>query len=882
MLSQWPSRIRAFLIRRQHDDDLRNELRSHIELETERNLSRGMSEHEASRVAHVAVGNLTIHAEDGRRAVTGIWFEQLVQDMRYAKRMLQRNRTFALVSILSLGFGIGATTTAFSAVDAVDLRPLPFRDAERLVFVAEVTPAKDAYCSSCSSEIATSTALDWMTQLRSYSATGALAQTAAQWTHDDAVEFLSTHSVTPRFFSVLGAPVAIGREFLSSDTLDGAAPVVIVSHAFWRQRLRADSLAVGRVLPNSNDPTTSATLRGATVIGVLPETFRFGVTVDRSVWLPLRLKATAKRDSRSVSLIARLRDNASVESANAELQVSFSRLAAESPKFYESWGARVEPLRARIGWGTGENRKRLLAITALVLLIAVINVAGLMGGRATARRQEFAMRSAFGASRRRLLRQLLVEGTLIGVGGAVVGILLARWGTGFSAQWFRIDPTVASIDLRVLTFALCVSIAAGILIALVPAIRTSNANLIGQMRGVGSSAQSRSSVLASGGTIIAQIALGLMLVAGATSLCADFIRSRYTDLGFDPHNLYSTIASMPRTPARDPAVWRQAAENVRAEIEAIPGVTSASVEYMSGVHPEIVRPADGEAVPVFSPTLAAVATTHFDTWKMELLQGRQFGAEDRAGAEPVAIVNESFANRFWAGQNPIGRRVFVGDSGKAGEVLTVVGVVRDVERAEMMTRHWSVVFRPLSQATVWHTGGRIQLRIAENANHSAVLRLAQTRVREAMQRPTEPFATVASDLDERLRMHRLNAIALTLFAAFGLALAALGVYAAIATAVGRRTREIGVRMALGAAPHQTLRLVLRIGFVLASSGIAIGLLGALSMSKILRSMVADTNVLDPKFFVGAAVCMMIAAGLASWIPARRVLRIDPVEALRSE
>jgi putative ABC transport system permease protein len=882
MLQELLARVRAFLMRDRHEADLQAELRDHLEREIARNIERGLPPDEARHAAHLAIGNLTTHNEDGRAATTGVWFEQLAQDARYAARTLRRNPGFAVVAILSLGFGIGATTTVFSTIDAIDFRPLPFHDPDRLVWLAEVAPSTDDVCAGCASRVSAATAIDWLGQARSYAAAGAMAETVLPWVHNDAIEQVPVNQATPGFFRFLGVAPALGRDFLSSDTLPGAPPVVIVTQGFWRQRLAGDAAAIGRALPSSTDPGTDARLRGAIIIGVLPETFRFNVTRDRQVWMPLRLPATSKRTARSVTVIARLQRGASVSSASAELRAIFARLVAAYPTPYRSWSARVEPLRARLGWGAGGNRRLVFGITSLVLLVAVVNVAGLLAGRASARRQEFAMRSAFGASRRRLVRQLLVEGSSVGLGGGLVGALIASWGVRFSSRWFGVDTGVAIVDLRVLSFALVLSLVVGIVTAVGPAFRISRVDVIGDLRGKGSAVMDRRTRLASNALIIAQVALGLILLTAAASLSADFVTLRYADLGFVPSGLYATYISGPRPVGQDATAWRDEAEAVRARVAAIPGVRVATLEYVSAMHPEIVRPSGRGDVSSVTPVLKAVDPTYFETWGMRLLRGRAFGPADGAGAARVAIVNRSAAARFWPGQDPVGRQIFVGDSGAPGELLTVIGESVDAERGELIERHWPMVYRPLAQATLWHTVASLQIRIDGRANRAALLALAQSGVREVLQRPADPFRSAEAELNERLRARRLTAIAFDLFALFGLALAAMGVYGAIAAAVTRRTREIGVRIALGAAPGGTLRLVVRRGVALALAGVALGLLGAGAVARVLRSLVAGTDALDPRVFAAAAAVMIVTAVAAALVPARRVLRVDPVEALRAD
>ena len=879
MLRGCMARLRAYVARRQLDADHLVELRDHLERETERQLARGLAPDEARRVASIALGNVTTLLEDGRAATRGVWLEQLSQDVRYVARMLRRNPGFTLVAVLSLGFGIGATTTVFSTVDAIDFRPLPFLDPERLVWIAEVAPPDDDVCPRCSSDVSVATAIDWLARSRSYSSAAVLRRTEVTWVRNDAIDRLPVNQITPGFFRLLSVPMESGRDFLPGDTMSGAQPVVIVTNTYWRQQLGADVAAIGRPLPASSDAGTDERLRGATVVGVLPRGFRFDVIRDGQVWTPLRLSASSPRTDRSSLIVARLGTDASLASADAEWRAVFSRLAAEHPDAYRSWGARVEPLRARLGWGAGGHRGLLFGISALVLAVAVVNVAGLVAGRATARRQEIAMRSALGADRRRLLRQLLVEGMSVGLLGGLAGALVAFWGIGFSAHWFRIDAGVAVLDFRVLAFALVVSIVVGVVCASGPALRSSRVNLIGDLRGKGVGALQPRIGSMSQAMIALQIAMGLMLVTAAALLTNDFLKLRYTDLGFDPSGVFVTRIS--GRSASSGTSWPALAEEARLRVASIPGVRAVTLEYRSAVHPEILRPAEATGFSSVTPVLTAVDPPYFDVWGTKLLRGRAFVSADGAGSERVAIVNQSAASRFWPGQNPLGRQVFVGDSGAPGELLTVVGVTEDAERGELKDRHWPMVYRPLSQATLWHNVGSLQLRVGEAADPAAVLKLAQSGLREVLQRPTDPFRSIESALNDRLRPRRLNAIALNLFAAFGLVLAAIGMYASVSAAVTRRRGELGVRMALGAAHGRVLGQLMLRGMTLALCGVGLGLAGAAAMSQVLRSHIAGTDRLDPLLFAAAAGVMVVAVGAATFIPAWRVMRVDPAEALRS-
>jgi predicted permease len=420
--------------------DLDDELRLHVDREAERNIAAGMSPEDARAAARRAFGNVEWLKELSRDARRARFVEALAQDLRYATRTLAKAPGFTAVAILSLGFGIGATTTVFSVIDALDFRPLPYENPDRLVWLTEVAPRDDPLCIGSPCGTGWATASDWLAQARSYAAVAAESQVGVEWQHDDVIESPSAEQVTPGFFSLLGVRPLLGREFTASDTMPGANPVWLITYDFWQSRFGGSLDVVGRRILATVGSNRSRLPQSITVIGVLPRSFRFESS-RFAVWMPLAAEGSAPRTRRNVTVIGRLKPGVTVGAASGELRTIATRLASEHPDAYRGWTAAVVPLRELVGMGVAKGRFVLFAITTLVLLIAVLNVTGLFLGRAAARQQEFAMRSALGASRARLVRQLLVEGSCVGIASGFVGILLAFWGVRAAARWFTIDSS---------------------------------------------------------------------------------------------------------------------------------------------------------------------------------------------------------------------------------------------------------------------------------------------------------------------------------------------------------------------------------------------------------------------------------------------------------
>jgi putative ABC transport system permease protein len=804
-----------------------------------------------------------------QRERRGAMLTGIVLDLRFAARVVRRNPGFAAVAILSIGIGIGAVTTIFSVVDALDFRPLPYRDPDQLVFVAEVTPASDPQCPGCPALPTVATADAWSTHNRSFGAFGLMASTSLCFDEAGAVVCPDVGQASPELFDVLGVRPALGRQFAPEDAAPGAEPVAILSHEIWMRRYGGATDIVGGRFEYVED--SAATVRRArTIIGVLPPAFRF--LRDYPVWLPL----DGTRRGLQTTVVARLKPGIHPAAAQADLQSLQTGLAIGSDA--QPRQVAVLPLRERLGWNVGEGRGTLFGIAAIVLAVAVLNVAGLFVIRAAARRHELTMRRALGASRLQLLRQLLVEGLVVGLVGGLLGVMLAAWGTGVATASFGLERNgpIVQMDWRVVSFAVVLSGFVGLAIAFIAA-RGAGRITLAATRTASASGQTGGRLL--GLLVSAQIAAALILTTAGALVGSEYLKLRFLDIGYEPAGVYEAAIPGPAAYRRQPELLRPEAERALGRVRAIPGVLSASLRYRSAVNPAVIRP-ENSVTPDASLAVDVVDATYFDTLGIAVIGGRAFSERDERAAPLVAIVNRTAASRSWPGESALGQRIFFGDSASVGDWATVIGVVEDVERGEMVRRHHPRVYRPLSQARLYHPFVQLHFRVA--GRQPDVAGAAQAALRDALGRPVRAVASHESELDGRFLAQRINALAVNLFAGFAVLLSAVGVYGSVAYAVAQRTREVGVRVALGADRTAILSLFARQASIAGLAGIALGLGGSILLTRAFRSIVSATDASDPRLVAGAALVVALALLIATLVPARRAAGIDPAMALRGE
>jgi putative ABC transport system permease protein len=769
--------------------------------------------------------------------------DTILRDLRLAARSLLRQPGFTAAVVITLALGIGANTAIFSVVNGVLLRPLPYPDDAQL-----------------------------MTVWTRFAASGGEP------------ERLPSARVIPDFFATLGVSPAAGRWFLPDEFVFGSHRVVVLSHGLWQRRFGANPAVIGQ--------TITLNARPYLIVGVAPESMRLPARAQ--LWSPYAVDPASRPPSRRgdfLSVIARLKPGMTQARAQADMDAIGHRLAAAYPATNARVGVEVMSLHDQL---VGQIRPALLVFSvavALVLLIACANVANLLLARATAREREMAVRAALGAARARLVRQMLTESILLSVVGAGLGLLLAWWGV--QALRAAAPPTLPRLDeIRLdpaaLAFTAFAAIITGVLFGLAPALRGSafalHATLgAGGRAGIGGGRGEQLRRI----LVMTQVALALVLLVGSGLLVRTFSRLQQVDLGFDAEHVLTAQIVLPT--AKYEATERQLAffNALRDRLAASPGVQvvglttdvplTGGYSYLSFDIVGRPAPRPGENTPDAVPTTAT--PEYFSALRIPLLAGRMFAASDRPDAPNVAIVNRELAQKYFAGKSPIGERISFGNPGDTTSWLTIVGVVATTRLEGVGLESYAQVFTPLSQSP------RPYLYVVARTAGDP-LALAPTLRREsAALDPAQPISNVSS-MEQRaassVAQSKLNSVIITLFALVALVLASVGIYAVISYAVAQRTREMGIRMALGAARTDVLRLIIRDGMSPAMIGVTVGAVGAIGVTRLMRSLLYGVSVTDPVVF-GAVAAMLIAVALgACYVPARRAARVDPNVALRND
>ena len=839
----------------------------------------------AQRLASVAA----VSARRGRRPAaaahrSGGSMETLVQDVRYALRTLRARPAFTLVAVLTLALGIGANATIFSVVNELLLRPLPFREPERLVTVLGVREGKREGVSYPD-------LLDFQRESRAFSGIALLAGQTVNFTGGDTPDRLRGAFVTGGVFDVIGVKAAVGRTFTDAESEMGrAVPVVVVSHALWRTRFGGDPTLVGRALQLNGRPFE--------VIGILPAGFRSPFD-EPDVWIPVPFhtsrtpdwsrtgKGAFERTSRYVPALGRLAPGATVAEAHAELATVADRLARAHPESNAGWGVDVEPLQRTL---TGDVRAALLtlfAVVGVVLLIACANVANLLPARAAARRREMSLRAALGAGRGRLVRQLLTESVVLAAAGGAVGLLLAHVGLrGLLAvvpSSFILFRRVA-VDGDVLLFSLLLVAGCGVLFGLAPALHASRANLNEAFVARGGSALAAPGRFTARNVfVVAQVALSIVLLVAAGLLTRSLVGLQRVDPGFDPRGVLTMEFRLPATKYTEDAQSAAFMERAIAEIRRVPGVRSAALaraapfSYNGATAGYVVEgrePAPGQEPP--ETQLNTVTPGYFATLGIPLRGGRDFTEADRAAAPAVAVVNEALVRREWPGGSALGKRLRAADG---GPWLTVVGVVGNAKHYALGDPPAAQVYIPYAQSP-----GIFATIVARTAGDPLALAPAVRAAIWSVDRdqPVWKIRTLDGMIRASLGQQRFTMGLVAGFAAVALLLVGIGIYGVMSYAVAQRTQEVGVRLALGAQRGEVLRLVVRQGLALTGVALAVGLAGALAAARVLASQLHGVSTADPLTFAVVPVVLGAVALVATYLPARRASRLDPMVALRYE
>ena len=814
---------------------------------------------------------------------------ELIHDVFHAVRTLRKAPAFSLVVLTTLALGIGANTAIFTVVNTVILRPLPYADADRLAMVFRTVP-RFGFTRSTSSYPDFN---DWRAQATSFISIAAYGYTTRDYMAAEGAERWVGYRATAGLMPMLGVAPLVGRMFTSEDDSPGAAPVVVLSYPLWQSRFAGDERVVGSAIVLDGEPHT--------VIGVMPPYFAFPSRTSQ-FWIPLKGDPERmERDTNFLTVVGRLARDVSVEDAQIEMAGLAARIDETAPDGNEGYGIFVESRHAFVVRNAQTALFVFLGAVGLVLVIACANVANLTLARGTARQREIAVRTALGASRGRLVRHMLTESTvlavlggLLGVGVAV-GIVRALVALG-SSQLPRSQEV--GIDLTALGFTAIVSVGSGIAFGLVPALFGSRVDLQKSLKEGGQAAgMSRVGRRAQQSFAVAQLALAIVLSVGAALLVNSFARLTSVEPGFDPSGVIAVrvtppAPSMIRGATEDEmmAVMQQAIrartsffDDLTRRVQAVPGITSVGLAYAlpfggytfsRSVIPEGVELAPGE-----EPTVGGnvISGDYFETMGMSLLRGRSFTEADAQTAPSVAIVNETMAQLFWPGDDAIGRRLRFG---QGAAWTTVVGVVADVRQRSLADELKPLYYRPFSQV-MWPDGMFITVR-SRIASEEVVPALRREVWALNPQLPVTDIAVALDLIEESVSTTRFRTVVLSAFGAMAAVLALVGVYGVIAYAVGDRTREIGIRMALGAKRGNILQLVLSRGMGLIAVGLAIGIGSAFGLTRFLNSMLYGITSRDPMTFAVTGLAMALVAGLACYVPARRAAKIEPLESLRYE
>jgi putative ABC transport system permease protein len=808
--------------------------------------------------------------------------DTLLQDLRYAVRMLLKSPGFTAVAVATLALGIGANTAIFSVVNAVVLRPLPYLDPARLMMVWLDNPRQSIHEDVSSFP----NFVDWREQNRVFDPLVTFYGTGFNLTGGGEPEQIRGAVVSAGFFRLFGVEPLHGRGLATDENEPGREQVVVLGHGLFKRRFGADPTVVGR--------TVSLGGRPFTVVGVMPPGFRF--PAEAELWVPLAptgpfADLMGSRNSLWLKVVGRLKPGVTLAQAQAQMSALAAALEKQYPDANAGYGVNLEPLHEEIVGGIRPALMVLLGAVALVLMIACANVANLLLARAATRQKEMAIRSALGAGRRRVTRQLLTESVLLSLVGGTLGFLLALWAVDLLLALSppglpRLDEV--GVDGRVLLFTLMVAVLTGLIFGLAPAVQTWKLDLNESLKEGGrASSEGGRSRRVRGLLVVGEMALALILLVGAGLLFKSFLHLREVEPGLDPRELLSARISLPRLKYQDGppvvAFYDQLLERVRA----LPGVESASAistlllgRLAQSTSAQIEGRPPSSAADLIPVPYDSITPGLFRTLGTPLLRGRHFTERDDARTPPVAIINDTMARRFWPGQDPIGRRFTFGDPRQPDTVwFSVVGVTGDVKRSGLDSEPRPESFFPLAQSPDRTMTLVVRAR-TDAAGLAAAVRSAVWSIDPDL--PVSDVRTVEELLAESVMERRFTMLLVGFFSAVALVLSALGIYGVIAYWVTQRTHEIGVRMALGARPADVQALVLRQGLRLAGLGIALGLAGAVGATRVLRSLLYGVSATDPATFAAIPALLAFVALLACYVPARRATRVDPLIALRCE
>jgi putative ABC transport system permease protein len=894
-MPDWKEEVRRRLARLNlepvREAEIVEELAQHLDDVYERSLKAGLSEAEAKRAALKELADTELQREMRRsqkpaseapvagRGRTNV-LADFLHDLRYAIRQQRKNPAFTIVAVITLALGIGANTAIFSVVNTILLQPLPYKDPERLVLVWEEN-AKQGYPTD------TPTAAnfgDWRDQNQLFEGMAAMAPDSFNLTGSGDPERLEGRRVSASFFPLLGVDPHIGRAFTAAEDQPNSGHVVLLSYGLWQRRFGGDAGVVGKTL-NLNGA-------GYTVVGVMPPRFQFP-TPDDEVWVPIAFtqEQAADRNSHYLKVLGRLKPGVTLAQAQAEMSTIATRLQQQYPKTNTDLGAVITPLHEQIVGDIKPALLILLGAVGLVLLIACANVANLLLARAAVRQKEIAVRVALGARRRRLIRQFLTESVLLSTLGGLVGLAIAYGGLVVLKSFIPENISQAraiSIDYKVLGFTLLVSVATGLVFGLAPAIQAVRFNQIetlkegGRDAATGGSGKRLRSLL-----VMAEVAISLVLLIGAGLLINSFLRLRNVDPGFRAENLLTMKIVLPEPKYEKWKMRSTFYSDLIQRVQSLPGVKSAAVTtnlplYSQGNSIGVSiegkpEPPPGQELIV---TTRIISNGYLDTMSIPLLKGRQLTDQDTDNSQNVAVVSETMARRFWPGEEVVGKRVSIVKVRSQEDWIQVIGVAKDVRQFELNDDPKPQMYLTYRQFGFFDAQDLVVKTDVDPASMASAVRKAVWEIDK--DQPISNIRTMETILAESIARQRFSMLLLAIFAGVALVLAAVGIYGVMSYSVAQRTHEIGIRMALGAQTMTVLKLAIGYGLKLVLAGIAIGLIAAFALTRVMSTLLFGVTATDPTTFALISLLLIAVAAIASYIPARRATRVNPIIALRYE
>jgi putative ABC transport system permease protein len=878
----WRKPFRHMSRRGREDSELDEELRFHLQQEAQLRIDRGQSPEDARQWARRDFGNVTRTREVTREMWTFSALDRAAQDLRYAARMFLKNPAFTALALASLTLGIGATTAIFSVVNSVLLRPLPFRDPDQLVMVWERPPE-----TGHNNVVQTQNFLDWRARNRSFENMAAVFQISTNLEGQGEAVQLPTLRVTAGFFETLGVAPLIGRAILAADNIPDAPCVTVLSYGLWQRRFGGQPGVIGTKLSLAAGP-------GCEVVGVMPAGFALPTNPRVDLYTPMQIEpSTAPRDGRNYSVVARMRKGVSLGQADADMRAIAAQTSVERPEMNARWSAAVVPLLQQT---VGDMRATLLVLLGAVLfllLIACTNVSNLLLMRASKRRREMTVRIALGAGRWQLIHQLMMESLLLSVAGGIAGFLLAYWGVpaiiGMLPAGFPLPRRgEIAVDPSVLAFTMFLSLGCGMFFGTFPALQAGRER-IGEGLRQGDRHGSAGNRRVRNLLVVAEVGLAMLLVIGAGLMLRSFILLNAVDPGFRPERLvtfrmvlFSHASTMEQVIARRATLVAQMIDRIRV----LPGVAAASSIHLlpmtgGGNSGTWYSRADRPAPPPASNSggdVSIVSDDYFRTMGIPIAAGREFDAHDSAGSPRVGVLNRTAAQQIFPGENPVGKRLRVAWGPGPNEV-EIVGITADIHHRGLDGTPEPCLFMPQAQ----QPSAFVSLLVRTAANPVSLIPAVKEQIHAVYpSQGIQDIQTMEEVVAGSIARPKLDATILGVFGAMALALACLGIYAVISYSVEQRMREMGIRLALGAAPAGILGMVLGEGMTLAAAGIAAGIGASLGLTRYLSSLLYAVKPADPAVFGAVTMVLALAAAAGCYFPARRATRVDPAMVLREE